>query len=318
MTTDRPSDLPVTRDHRRQWRRCLYVYPVISRRSKGLSVGVNLNPDKRCNFACLYCQIDRHVRRDLREVSVEVLREELRLCLGEAGSGALWQEERFASVPAGLRRVNDIAFSGDGEPTCLPQFDRAVAAAAEVKDELGLDQVKIVVITNATGLGAPPVRRALPILDGHNGEIWAKLDAGTEAYFQLVNRPHPRVGLDAIVAGIASVARGRGVVIQSLFFRRDGQAPPAEEVDAYCGRLQAILAGGGTIKLVQVHTIARPPAEAGVSALGDGELDAIADRVRHVVPDVPVETYYGANVPPQGQGGGVRGRTEEEEEEEEA
>jgi wyosine [tRNA(Phe)-imidazoG37] synthetase (radical SAM superfamily) len=294
-------DRTVIRDHRRQWRDCLYVYPVISRRAKGLSVGVNLNPDKRCTFACLYCQIDRRVSRELFTVDMPTLRRELELALSEAASGRLWAEGRFAATPRPLRRINDIALSGDGEPTCLGDFDRAVAIAAETKAAAGLDGVKIVVITNASRLDSPAVARALPILDANNGEIWAKLDAGSEEYFQRVNRPDPKIPLEKIVADITAVAQGRPVVIQTLLCRIDGAAPPPEETAAYCRRLRDIADAGGRIKLVQLHTIARSPAEPNVSAIPDAELDAIAESIRAAVAPVPVETYYGEDVPPQGQ-----------------
>ena len=277
----------------------MYVYPVISRRSKGLSVGVNLNPDKRCNLACVYCQINRRVRRDLTDVDIEILQDELHLAMQEATSGGLWAEARFARTPEPLRRINDIAFSGDGEPTCLGHFDRAVQAAAEVQREFRRPDVKLVVITNSTKLDSPQFLRALPILDAHNGEVWAKLDAGTEAFFHRVNRPDPTFPLERIVANITLVARGRPVVIQSLFFRLEGAGPPAEELTAYCDRLRQIREGGGQIRLVQVHTIARPPTDRAASALADAEVDAVADEVRRVLGDVPVEAYYGADVPPQ-------------------
>jgi len=297
MTTS-PNDPAAqwTRDHRRQWRHCRYVYPVISRRAKGLSIGVNLNPDKRCTFSCVYCQIDRHVRRALHEVDLAVLRDELRLAIREATSGRLWEEPRFASTPSELRRINDIALSGDGEPTCLPNFDAAVAVAAQVRKELAGDDAKIVVITNSTQFGSPQVARALSILDDNNGEVWAKLDAGSEGYFLKVNRPHPQVSLESIVGGIIAVARGRAIVIQTLLFRLNGQPPPAEEVLAYCSRLRQILEAGGRIKLVQLYTIARPPADPGAAPLTDAELDAIAASVRAAVPEVRVEAYYGQSL----------------------
>ncbi|MFP3938354.1 MAG: radical SAM protein [Phycisphaerae bacterium] len=300
-TNDKPDagEPPVTRDHRRQWRDCLYVYPVISRRSRGLSIGVNLNPDKRCNFGCVYCQINRRIRRELSHVELPVLRDELDLALREATGGGLWREPRFAETPSELRRVNDIAFSGDGEPTCLANFDHAVKVAADVKDAHGADDVKIVVITNATRLRDPQVRRALPVLDAHNGEIWAKLEAGTEEFFARVNRPAGDITLAEIVENIKSVAVDRSVVIQSLFFRLSGEPPGESELDAYCERLGEIVSAGGSIKLIQVHTVARPPAEAAVAALSNAELDAVAAKVRTALPDVPVESYYGADVPPQ-------------------
>lgn len=291
--------LSVTLDHRRQWRRCRYVYPVIARRSNGLSIGVNLNPDKRCNLACVYCQIDRRVHRPLTDVDLEILHDELHLAMEEVQTGRLWADPRFACTPQPLRRLNDIAFSGDGEPTTVGRFDRAVRAAAEVKDAFDRHEVKLVVLTNATKLRSPQVRSALPILDAHNGEIWAKLDAGTEPFFQRVNRPHPKVRLAEIVENITSAALGRPLVIQSLFFRLEGHPPPAAELRAYCQRLDQVRAAGGKIKLIQVHTIARPPAEAIAAALSDEEVDAVAAVIRRALPDVAIDRYYGTDAPPQ-------------------
>lgn len=280
-------------DHRRQWRDFLYVYPVLARRSKGLSIGVNLNPDKRCTYSCIYCQIDRHISRNLHTVDLDVLRRELEMVVGEAASGEIWRHERFAAAPPQLRRINDIAFSGDGEPTCLANFDKAVAIAADVKRAVGLDEVKIVVITNATQFDSEQFRLALPILDANNGEIWAKLDAGSEEYFQRVNRPAGGMTLEKIVENIIAVAKGRPLVIQSLFPALDGQPPGKDEISAYCSRLNEIIRNGGRIKLVQIHTVARRPAEPNVSALDGKTLDDIAAAVRKTVKDVAVETYYG-------------------------
>jgi wyosine [tRNA(Phe)-imidazoG37] synthetase (radical SAM superfamily) len=293
--SDNPSadDLPIMRDHRRQWRKCRYVYPVIARRSKGLSIGVNLNPDKRCTFACVYCQIDRRTRRELHSLDLPVLRTELREVLDEAISGRIWNDPRFAPTPPELRRINDIAFSGDGEPTIAPQFDQAVSIGADVLRQAVMPEVKLVVITNATQFDQPQVHRALPILDANNGEIWAKLDAGSDEYFCRVNHPYPRVTLAHILKGIAAIAKGRHIVIQSLFCRLDGVPTPEKEILAYCDNVGAILKAGGGIKLIQVHTVARAPASAEVTPLANEELDTIARHIRSLLP-VPVETYYGA------------------------
>jgi wyosine [tRNA(Phe)-imidazoG37] synthetase (radical SAM superfamily) len=293
------SDLPVTQDHRRQWRKCLYVYPVISRRSKGLSIGVNLNPDKRCTFRCLYCQINRRIRRDLRSVDLPILRDELKLALQESTSGRLWEEPRFASTPKPMRRVNDIAFSGDGEPTCLAEFDQAVEIAALARSEVALPDLKIVIITNSTQLDSPQVRRALPILDASNGEIWAKLDAGTEEYFQQINQPNADLRLQHIVDGITGVAKDRPIVIQTLLLRLDSALPSDAELDAYCARLREIRDADGKIRLVQLHTIARAPDSARVAALSDEELDAAGAKIRAAIQGVPIETFYGYKTPPQ-------------------
>ena len=290
------------RDHRRQWRQCLYVYPVVSRRSKGLSIGVNLNIDKQCSFACVYCQINRRIQRENFRLDVAILHDELHLALEEALTGRIWNEPPFAHTPRELRRVNDIAFSGDGEPTCVEAFDQAVAAAAQALRDIdlpGAADVKLVVITNGSALAAPQVQRALPYLDEFHGEIWVKLDAGTEDAFQRINRPAADITLARIVDDATAIARERPIVIQSLFFRTDGGRPPDDQIRAYCDRVREILDGGGQVKLIQAHTIARPPAESSASPLSDAELDAITTVIRATLPHVPVEVFYGQDVPPQ-------------------
>jgi wyosine [tRNA(Phe)-imidazoG37] synthetase (radical SAM superfamily) len=282
--------LSPTRHHPRQWRDHLYVYPVISRRSRGLSVGVNLSHDKRCTFACAYCQVRRGGPCAAGSLDLSRLRSELRETILEATSGFLWNEPRFAQTPAAMRRLHDIAFSGDGEPTLLEDFDRALASAADVREEMSLHELKIIVITNASALHRPPFQRALPLLSPQD-EIWAKLDAGTEELFQRINRPYPAVTLRRILDNILAVARLRPVVIQGLFLRLEGVAPSQEQIAAYCCRLQEIAHGGGKIQLVQVYTVARAPAEAAATPLTQPELEAIAQRLRAAMPGVTVETF---------------------------
>jgi wyosine [tRNA(Phe)-imidazoG37] synthetase (radical SAM superfamily) len=282
--------LPLFTQHSRSWRENRYVYPVISRRSKGLSIGVNLNPDKVCNFDCVYCCVDRRTPATVTEVDLDVLREELDHLLGLAGSGELFGRPPFDQTPGHLRRVNDVAFSGDGEPTSYQRFGDACRIAAELIEKHGRADVKIVVITNATLFHQPRVQEALAFLDGHNGEIWAKLEAGTEAYYQEVERTS--ISLRRVLDNILLAGRVRPIVIQSLFMRLHDRSPPAEEIDAYVGRLKELVAGGCRIKLVQVYTVARGTAESWCTPLPGGELDAISERVGTET-GLAVETYYG-------------------------
>src|SRR3954467_15145571 len=98
--------LPLFTQHSRSWQTNRYVYPVISRRSKGLSIGVNLNPDKVCNFDCIYCCVDRRAPPAVRDVNMTVLRDELEHMLHLAVSGEIWNYPSFDSAPAELRRLN--------------------------------------------------------------------------------------------------------------------------------------------------------------------------------------------------------------------
>mgnify|MGYP001310948398 CR=1 FL=1 len=246
---------PLHQRHERTFAGNRFVYPVLSRRSRGVSIGVNLNPDKVCNFDCIYCQVDRTRQSETRFVELDALLAELGEMLDLAVSGELFETTELRDAPRALRRLNDIAFSGDGEPTTYRNFDEIIARCAELKRQRGLDDVKLVLITNASMFHRPHVMRGLAMLDANNGEIWAKLEAGTEEYFQLVDRtPIP---FRQILDNIAAAARVRPLVIQALFMRVAGEPPSPAELNAFCDRLGEIVAGGGQIKLGQGHTVAR-------------------------------------------------------------
>jgi wyosine [tRNA(Phe)-imidazoG37] synthetase (radical SAM superfamily) len=281
---------PLFEAHPRSFATNCYVYPVLSRRAGGISVGVNLNLDKACNFHCVYCQVDRTQPGEEDFVDLQRLADELQRTVELVASGRIYEGTQFRATPPSLRRFNDIALSGDGEPTMLANFDQVVDLCAEVRRRHGLADVKLVLITNASMFHRPRVRRALETLQANGGEIWAKLDAGTEDYYRLVARS--AVPWRQILDNLREVAVAWPIVIQSLFMRIWDRPPPPAELEAYCDRLQEIVAAGGRIKLVQVHTIARKPTEAWVAALGNAEVEAIADLVRRRT-GLAVAAFYG-------------------------
>jgi wyosine [tRNA(Phe)-imidazoG37] synthetase (radical SAM superfamily) len=317
------SNDPLFAAHPRDFKSNLYVYPVLSRRAGGISIGVNLNRNKFCNFHCIYCQVDLAEpgedekkgtgseqldvlpgKSEPSEVPVpffsklsedeyidlQRLEQELDRTVELVTSGQIFEDKQFGGTPQPLRRLNDIAFSGDGEPTAYRNFAQAVALCAEVRPRHRLDGVKLVLITNASLLHRWNVLPGLEILDRNNGEIWAKLDAGTEAYFRQVARS--AVPFKQILENLRDAARIRPIVIQTLFMRINDIAPSLIEIEAYCQRLQEIVAAGGKIKLVQIHTIARRPAESWVAPLKNAEVDSIAETVRRQTA-LPVAAFYG-------------------------
>lgn len=278
-------------DHPRTFRDNTYVYPVLSRRSGGISVGINLNPDKVCNFDCIYCQVDRSKKPQEFFVGLPALLEELNTVLsGLTPNGPFWNEPEFQPLPPGKRRVSDIAFSGDGEPTTFRNFAEVIERCVELKESLGFREPKVVLITNASGFDRPDVIRGLEFMDLHNGEVWAKLDAGTPEYFKLIdNTDFP---FQKVLDNIQRCARDRAIVIQSCLMNVKGAPPSYQEISALISRLKHIVTQGGRIKLVQVYTVARDPAFSIVSSLSDSEVDAIAARI-HSETQLPAEAFYG-------------------------
>ncbi|MGD1017925.1 MAG: radical SAM protein [Verrucomicrobiia bacterium] len=282
--------LAAHRQHSRRFEDFRYVYPVLSRRSHGISIGLNVNPDKACNFDCIYCQVDRTTESPVKKFDLSVAEEELRDMLEMVRSGEIARHPPFDSVSRELLRLNDIALSGDAEPTTLPNFAETIQMIARVKSA----DAKIVLITDAGGLDRSDVKRGLEIMDANNGEVWAKLDAGTKEYFKLINRT--KIPFARILNNIAETAKARPIVIQGLFLKIRGEGPSSEEVGEFCRRLREI----GNIKLVQVYTIARKamtvvdgvPAWQFVSALSNEEVDAITERVRNEA-GMPAESFYG-------------------------
>lgn len=272
------SHLAAVKDHSRLFSDFTYVYPVISRRSRGLSIGVNLNPDKVCNFNCIYCEVDRTTPGRASRVDLGQVREELVSMVRFVKAGTLARTGKFAEADTLARDIKDIAFSGDGEPTMVPLFSACVQLVADVRKAEDLRETKIVLITDAAGLDKADVKRGLEIMDANNGEIWGKLDAGTESYFRLVNRTTIR--FDRILKNLHATARVRPIVIQSLFLRVHNAAMPLDELDAYCARVNAITLGGGQIKEIHAYTVARPTPEDYATRLEPEELEGIAQTVR--------------------------------------
>ncbi|GAB6166644.1 radical SAM protein [Thermostilla marina] len=274
--------------HPRSFRENRYVYPVLSRRAGGISLGINLNPGKDCNFHCIYCQVDRRDMPPRTFVELDRLAHELETGLELVVSGKLFDDAKFAAVPREMRNLHDIAFSGDGEPTTLRNFDQVVERCTRIKTRLAPQEVKTVVITNASMLDRPAVLRALEHLDRSNGEIWAKLDAGTEAYYRRVART--RIPFARILENITQTAQARPIVIQTLFMKIDGLPPDEQEIAAYIDRLREITSAGGQIRLVQIYTVARAPAENFVAPLEPERLRSIVAQIRDAT-DLPVVGY---------------------------
>jgi wyosine [tRNA(Phe)-imidazoG37] synthetase (radical SAM superfamily) len=254
-----------------------FVYAVVSRRARGLSVGVNINPDGRCNFNCAYCEVNRAIPALEKSLDVDVMAEELQRTLMLAASGALGNIDCYRHTPAGLLQLRQVALSGSGEPTLCPNFLEAVRGVVHVRARGQFPFFKIVLFTNASRLDLREVKDGLKLFTPQD-EIWAKLDAGTQDRMAEVNRPD--CPLEKILGNILLVARQRPVVIQSFFPLLHGQEPSSEEIFQYAQRLYDLKRAGAQISLVQIYSATRPAAQAGCGHLPLKTLTRIAQVIR--------------------------------------
>ncbi|MCX7027554.1 MAG: hypothetical protein NT061_08755 [Spirochaetes bacterium] len=227
------------------------VYPVISRRSGGLSLGVNLFPGgKRCGFDCPYCEVAPSLSE--KEFSIPGLKTEFQLFF-ENDYPRSWS-------PKVLR---DICFSGNGEPTLSPSLGEALDACAEARraysDAAG--NASILLITNSTGFLDSGVSKLLEDFASREGlAVWAKLDSGSQEGFEALSRSTFR--LDDICAGIVSFARKVPIVIQTMVCSLGGRLPGRIEAEAYADRISALIESGAKIEALHFYTVARKPLEA--------------------------------------------------------
>jgi wyosine [tRNA(Phe)-imidazoG37] synthetase (radical SAM superfamily) len=256
-----------------------FVYVVISARARGLSVGVNLCPDKNCNFECVYCEVHREGPVLDQTLDVDAMALELKETLALVRGGRLRERSWCRALPDELLQLRHVALSGDGEPTLSPKFAEALQAVVHIR-ALGLFPFfKLVLLTNATGLDLPHVQKGLKYFT-HNDEIWAKLDGGTQAYLNKVN--HADVPLEKVLSNILMVGRQRPVVIQSLFPSINGEEPPLEEIEQYAFRLRELKNAGAEIALVQIYSATRPTPNSETGHLSLRSLSRIAQTVRQI------------------------------------
>jgi wyosine [tRNA(Phe)-imidazoG37] synthetase (radical SAM superfamily) len=256
-----------------------FVYVVVSARARGLSIGVNMNPDKRCNFDCVYCEVQRDEPAAESVLNLDVLASELTSTLDFVLSGKLREQPAYHAIPREILELRHVTLSGDGEPTFAENFVEAVQTIVHVRALGRFPFFKLLLITNATGLDRPQVQQGLKYFT-HSDEVWAKLDGGTQEYLNKVNRLD--VPLEKILNNILTLARQRPVIVQSLFPAINGEEPSAQEIEQYALRLRELKDAGAQIPLVQIYSATRPKPNSACGHLPLKTLSRIAQTVRYI------------------------------------
>jgi hypothetical protein len=283
-------------NHDRDSAEMTYVYPVVSRRAGGVSVGVNLNPNNACNWACIYCQVPGLQRGTAPGINLALLEAELRAMLTDIVHGDFLQTR----VPESARRLNDIALSGNGEPTSAKAFPQVIELIGRVMADFDLvGKIKLVLITNGSLIDRPRVQYGLRKMTALNGEVWFKLDSATASGMRAINQT--RIAPEKQYQRLALAARLCPTWLQTCVFARDSQGlsdkgqhsqpPTDEEQRAYLALVRRIRQDKLPVRGVLLYGLARPSMQPGaehLAALPAAWLEGFADRIRKAGLDVKV------------------------------
>ncbi|MCF0222361.1 MAG: hypothetical protein HUK19_08710 [Fibrobacter sp.] len=286
-------------DHSRLWKDNTWVYPVISRRAGGLSVGINLNPDHKCSFSCAYCQSGPQDGHESVPVDVAGVERELRQFLAFYECGEFSKCQFFGNIPEDKKIIRDICLSGDGESTIVKEFPEVCKVMKKIQGEFrtkypqnhpsGLGNFKLRLITNASRLGNDNVENALRHLLETDGEIWAKIDAGTEDWYKRINRSS--VKFQTILDNLEKVIKLYPICIQTMQCSLQGDAPSVEEVEQYIDNLERFYnAAPQNFVEVQLYTVIRQTMTPDVLPLPKEFLENTARKIKARIP-VQVRTF---------------------------
>lgn len=256
-----------------------YVYPVLSRRAGGISIGINLNPNNACNWRCIYCQVPNLTRGGPPPIDLALLEQELTTLLGSIADGSLIIDHDAQSH--GLPALRDIAFSGNGEPTSAAEFPLAVSLVRNILQAHGLDQqVMLRLITNGSLLDRRNVQAGIENIGNASGEVWFKVDSASTASLALINGTH--IKTETVSRRLARCAALAPTWVQTCLFKLDNTLPAEDEITRYLALLAPL---AKQLKGVHLYSLARPSLQKEASRLArlDTEyLDNIAQKIRHL------------------------------------
>lgn len=216
-------------------------------------MGVNLNPNNACNWRCVYCQVPELKRGTAPVIDLLRLESELRMFLHEIQHGSFMQTQ----VPLAARRINDIALSGNGEPTSAREFEHVIELIGRVRGDYDLPKdLKLVLITNGSLIDRPGVQAGLRRMAELNGEVWFKLDSVTREGRQRIN--NTRMSLKRMRENLQLAASLCPTWLQTCVFQTDGKPPSSAESGAYLKFIEELLREGVPLKGTLLYGLARP------------------------------------------------------------
>ena len=252
-----------------------YIYPVVSRRAGGVSIGINLNVNNACNWRCIYCNVPELTRGSPPPIELDVLEHELRTFLDDVLHGDFMQ----LHVHEGDRQLKDIAFSGNGEPTSAKEFPQVLDLVEKVLGEYGLlGSIKVRLITNGSLMDKPAVLESMRHLAKCNGEVWFKVDAGTKEGIARIN--DVTLNPQSHIQRLESCAKACPTFIQTCMFGLDGNPPSEEDIAAYLALISQVREVIQGVHLYGLARLSLQPEAGRLTRLSAEWLESMAERIR--------------------------------------
>jgi len=269
-----------TSNHDRDVAGLKYVYPVLSRRAGGLSIGINFNTNNACNWRCIYCQVPNLIKGAAPELDLALLEEELRFFLNDVQQDDFYR--RF-QVESEHQAIKDIAISGNGEPTSVKNFAKAISLIGDIATASGVFPAsRFVLITNGSLIHQKKVREGLWVLNSYGGEVWFKFDSATKQRRTMVNETTQSV--NSSLENIRMSSTLCTTKLQTCLFDYAGQGWPETEKQAYLDALKNLKATTG-VREILLYTLARPsmqPEANRLAALSPIVMNAVAEEIRQL------------------------------------
>jgi len=270
------------KNHNRNVAGLTYIYPVISRRSGGLSLGINFNTNNACNWRCVYCQVPNLSLGAAPELDFELLETELTFFLQDVLHGDFY--DRFEMEPE-LRVIKDIAISGNGEPTSVKGFAKVIELIIRVTEQAKIpDPFQYVLITNGSLIHHSDVQDGLKLFNQYNGQVWFKLDSATDKGRDLTN--HSALSLQKHTENLLISARLCSTWVQTCMLQfESGQGlVNATEQEAYLALLQQV-SQQVSLQGVMLYSLAREslqPEANMITSVTEQQLNDFTQRVRQL------------------------------------
>jgi len=254
-----------------------YVYPVVSRRAGGVSIGINLNVNNACNWRCIYCNVPDLTRGSPPPIELDVLELELRAFLADVLHGDFMQ----LHVHEADRQLKDIAFSGNGEPTSAKEFPQVLELVEKILADFGLlGSIKIRLITNGSLMDKPAVLDSMRHLAKCNGEVWFKVDAGTKESIARIN--DVTLNPQSHIQRLENCAKVCPTFIQTCMFGLDGKPPGEEDITAYLALISQVKDVVEGVHLYGLARLSLQPEASRLSRLSAEWLETMAQRIREL------------------------------------